>query len=256
MTLPSFSLEGKVALVTGGRRGIGRTYALTFAEAGADVAVSDFTDEDGELEAVERDIKGFGRKALTLKADITRRDDVERMVKETVDKLGTIDILVNNAGIAGPSSIIDITEEFWDRMLDTHVKGYFLCSQAVAKVMMPKKQGVILNMGSISGLVSMPKGITAYNVAKAGVHMLTRSMAKELGPYNIRVNAICPWLIKTKLSTRIQDTPELRDDALARTPLGRFGETTDLAGAALFLVSDASSWVTGHLLVVDGGMTA
>lgn len=256
MTLPNFSLEGKVALVTGGRRGIGRTYALTFAEAGADVAVSDFADEDGELEAVEREIKGFGRKALTLKTDITRRSDVEQMVKETVDKLGTIDILVNNAGIAGPSAVLNITEDFWDKMLDTHLKGYFLCSQAVARVMVPKKRGVILNMGSISGFVSMPKGITAYNVAKAGVHMLTRSMAKELGPYNIRVNAICPWLINTKLSTRIQDTPELRDDALARTPLGRFGETTDLAGAALFLVSDASSWVTGHLLVVDGGMLA
>ncbi len=256
MALPSFSLEGKVAVVTGGRRGIGKTFALAFAEAGADVAVCDYTDEGGELEAVERGIKEFGRRALTLMADITIKSDVERIFKETVDKLGTVDILVNNAGIIAPSDITDVEEEVLDRMFDTHIKGYYLCSQAAARVMIPKKSGCILNMGSISGLMAMPPNRTAYCVAKAAVHMLTRGLARELGPYNIRVNAISPWVVETQLSLRIQTDPQLREQFLARTPLGRFAETTDLVGAALFLTSDASSWVTGHCLVVDGGMTA
>ncbi len=256
MSLPSFSLEGKVALITGGRRGIGKTFALAFAEAGADVAVCDYMDDGGELEAVEKGIKEFGRKALTMMADITIKADVERLVKATVDRLGTIDILVNDAGIISPSDIASVEEEVLDRMFDTHVKGYYLCSQAAAKIMIPKGKGNILNMGSVSGLVAMPQGRTAYCVAKAAVHMLTRSLAKELAPYNIRVNAISPWMIKTQMSIRAQTDPEIRKDAMARTPLGRFGETTDLVGAALFLTSDASSWVTGHCLVVDGGMMA
>ncbi len=256
MSIPTFSLEGKVALITGGRRGIGKTFALAFAEAGADVAVCDYMDEGGELEAVERGIKEFGRKALTIKADIRLKADVENMVKETVDKLGTIDILVNNAGIAGPSPIVDTDEEFWDSIIDTHIKGYFLCSQAAAKIMIPRQKGNILNMGSISGMVAQPPGTTAYDVAKAGVIMLTQGLARELAPYNIRVNAICPWIIETKLSVRIRTDPELSKDALARTPLRRWGKTTDLVGAALFLASDASSWVTGQHLVVDGGFLA
>ena len=256
MSIPTFSLEGKVALITGGRRGIGKTFALAFAEAGADVAVCDYMDDGGELEAVESGIKKFGRRALTMKADITIKADVERMVKETVDKLGTIDILVNNAGIAGPSLIVDIEEEFWDRLIDTHLKGYYLCSKAVAKVMIPHKTGNILNMGSISGVVAYPPGTTAYDMAKAGVLMLTQGLARELAPYNIRVNALAPGIIETKLSVHVRTDPELSKEAIARTPLGRFGKTTDLVGAALFLTSDASSWVTGQHLVVDGGFLA
>ncbi|GAF84901.1 unnamed protein product, partial [marine sediment metagenome] len=246
---------GKVALITGGRTGIGRALALAFAEAGADVAICSRTDEGGELEAVVNEIRNFGRRALAIKANVSRKDDVKNMVNKTVAELGGIDILINNAGTIVRSPFLQVEEDDWDRVIDTNLKGPYLCSQAVARIMVGRKRGNIINIASTNGLWGMT-GRISYSVSKAGVIMLTRVLARELGSYNIRVNAITPWEVKTRMNEPLLSDPEFTKVALANAPLGRFGEPDDIVGAALFLASDAANWITGHNLVVDGGFLA
>ena len=255
MSIPTSTMEGKVALITGGRRGIGKALALAFAEAGADVSICSRTDEGGELEAVADEIRKIGRRALAIKADVSSRVDVENMVGKTVAELGGIDVLLNSAGICPLSSMLETEEDLWDSIIDINLKGCYLCSRTVGRLMVEREKGNIINIASTAGLRPAPHH-AAYSVSKAGVVMLTRELARELGSHNIRVNAIAPWTVKTILAEPLLSNPEYVKTALANLPLGRFGETDDIVGAALFLASDAASWITGHTLAVDGGALA
>lgn len=256
MVMPNFSLAGKVAIVTGSRRGIGRGMALTFAEAGADVAVCDKVIEDGELNTLVSEIKKLGRRSLGLQADITRKADVEKFVQKVVAEFGAIDILVNNAALKREGFPLEIAEEDWDAVIDTNLKGTWLVCQAVAKRMMEQKRGNIINMASIAGLWSLPSRNGAYNMSKAGVISLTKVLARNLGRYNIRVNAIAPGMFEEPLSEPLWADPHYRQLTEKMIPLGnRLGHMSDVIGPALFLASDASGYMSGHTIVVDGGMT-
>ena len=254
MSIPNFTITDKIALITGGRTGMGKAFALAFAEAGADIAICSRTDEGGELEAVAAEIRKLGQRALAIRADVSRRDDVENMVKKAIAELGNIDILINNAGILIRGPLLEAEEDVWDKVIDTNLKGCYLCSQAVGRTMVKRKKGSIINIASIAGLSSMTLRI-AYSISKAGVIMLTRVLARELGSHNIRVNAIAPGTVRTRMNESLIGSPDFRK-TLTNTPLGRFGEVGDITGAALFLASDAASWITGHTLLVDGGYLA
>lgn len=255
MSIPNFSLAGEVAIVTGSRRGIGRTIALAFAEAGANVAVCDLVVEDGELQAVAEEIQRLGRRSLAIQADTSKKMDVNNLVRKVVDQFGVIDILVNNAGIMIKSPLLEMPENDWDRLMSVDLKGYYLCSQAVGRRMVEQKKGKIINIASQYAFKVTP-GMGVYSIAKAGVVMLTRVLAQELGSYRVRANAIAPCLVKTEFSRPSWSDPEYLKQVEATIPLGRVAETTDLVGAALFLASEASCYVTGHTILVDGGTLA
>jgi NAD(P)-dependent dehydrogenase (short-subunit alcohol dehydrogenase family) len=245
MTIPNFSLENKVAVITGGKRGIGKGIALTFAEAGADVAVCGRTLPD--LEKVAEEIEALGRRSLAMKADVSEKRDVENLMERTVREFGTIDILVNNAVVYTGGPLVELSEENWDNTVDIGLKGFFLCSQAAAAVMMEKKQGCIINMSSTAGI--RPTGRQgAYSIIKAAGIMVTKLLAAELAEYNIRVNALAPTVVKTELVN-----PDLLKGFMTQLPLGRLTELDELTSAALFLASDAASYISGHTLIVDGG---
>ena len=245
MALPDFSLDGKVALVTGAKRGIGKAIALTFAEAGADVVVCGRTLPD--LESVAEEIKALGRNSLAVKTDVTVKSEVQSLIDRIIKEFGTIDILVNNAVVYAAGPLVELSEEDWDNTVGIGLKGYYLCTQAVAPVMIEKKQGSIINMSSTAGI--RPTGRQgAYSVIKAGGIMMTKLLAAELAEYNIRVNALAPTVVKTERTNE-----ELLKGFMTQLPLGRLTEASELAAAALFLASDASSYVSGHTLVVDGG---
>jgi NAD(P)-dependent dehydrogenase (short-subunit alcohol dehydrogenase family) len=255
MHMPASSLEGKVAIVTGGKRGIGRAIALAFAEAGADIAVCGRRLEDGELEGVAAEVRGLGRRALAVQADITQKADVDNMVQMVSEQFGSIDILVNNAAMNIRAPLLDLREDGWDRVIDTDLKGYFLGCQAVGKRMVEQKSGNIINMASTAAMKATEK-MGAYCIAKTGVVMLTRVLALELASYNIRVNAIAPSMVKTKFSQPLWSDPATLKQIEAGIPLARMAETGDIVGPALFLASDASSYITGHTIIVDGGFNA
>jgi NAD(P)-dependent dehydrogenase (short-subunit alcohol dehydrogenase family) len=255
MNVLHHSLAGKVAMITGGRRGIGKTIALAFAQAGADVAVCDIVTEDGQLMGVAEEIQKVGRRSLAILADTSKRSDVEKMVGRVLQEFGTIDILVNNAGTAAPGPLLELSDEAWDRVMNVNLKGYYLCAQTVGKRMAERKKGVILCIASQYAFRAAP-GMGVYCVSKAGVVMLARVLARELGNDGIRVNAIAPGLVKTDLSRNDWMNPDIRTQREAATPLERLAETSDLVGTALFLASDASAYVTGHTIVVDGGEIA
>ena len=257
-----------MAVVTGGRRGMGKAIALAFAEAGADVAVCDVVVEGGEMEAVAKEIKKLGRCSLAVQADVTQKAQVDNLVKRVEDELGAIDILVNGVGGGGARrqgvitpglpALLAISEEDWDEGIDINLKGCFLCSQAVSKGMIERKKGNIINIASVAAGVGtvthFVSAVSAYGSAKAGVINLTRGLALELARYNIRANAIAPTWIRTDMTQRIWSNPEMLkryEDAIA---LGRLGEVEDITGPALFLASDASRFITGQTLVVDGAL--
>ncbi|MBI2847582.1 MAG: SDR family oxidoreductase [Chloroflexi bacterium] len=250
MASNNFSLEGKTAIITGGSRGIGRAIAHAFADAGADVAVT--SRKLPELEEVAKEIQGKGRKALAIAAHIARLEDSKSLVESTMNEFGKIDILVNNAGTNpyyGP--LMDAEEWAWDATMNVNLKGPFLLSQLVARIMKEKGGGAIINISSTAGLRA--GALHIYGAAKAGLVMLTQNMAKEWGQYNIRVNAIAPGLIKTRISESLWKTPEAEGRAKQNTALGRLGEPDDIADVALFLASDASRFVTGETITADGG---
>ena len=255
MSIPGFSLEGKVAIVTGGKRGIGKAIALAFAEAGADVVVCSRRVEDGGLLAVADQIQRLGRRSLAIQADVSEKTDIDNLVQRVVDEFGVIDILVNNAAMNIRVPLLELREDGWDKIMNTDLKGYYLCSQAVGKIMVAQRKGNIINMASRVALKAR-KNIGAYCIAKAGVVMLTRVLALELGSYNIRVNAIAPSVVKTKFSEVLWDEPEKLKKIEAEVPLGYLAEPSDVVGSALFLASDASSYITGHTIIVDGGQLA
>lgn len=255
MGVPSFSLPGKVAVVSGGRRGIGKAIALALAEAGADIAICDRVTDDGELNAVADEVKRLGRRSLAVQTDITKKADVDNLAQRVVDEFGVIDILVNNAAMNIMAPLLELREEGWDRVIDTDLKGYYLCSQAVGKIMVSQKRGNIINIASTAAMYTASE-MGAYCIAKAGVVMLTKVLAVELAQYNIRVNAIAPSMVKTKFSEPLWSGPETLKEIESGIPLGRLAEPSDIIGAALFLASDASSYITGHTIVVDGGSSA
>ncbi|MBP7341807.1 MAG: glucose 1-dehydrogenase [Smithellaceae bacterium] len=250
MNLSRFSLEGKVAIVTGGSRGIGYASALAMADAGAHVVVS--SRKIADLERVAEEIRVKGVKGMAVAAHNAKIDDSRALVEKVVKEFGRIDILVNNAG-TNPyyGTLLEQDEKTYDITMNVNLKGMFFLSQLAAKVMIPQGGGSIINTSSIGGLRAGELGI--YCVTKAGVVMLTKVMAKEWGPYNIRVNAIAPGIIKTRLSEALWKDPEVSRKAVSRIPLQRLGEPDELAGAVVFLASDAGSYITGETLVVDGG---
>jgi NAD(P)-dependent dehydrogenase (short-subunit alcohol dehydrogenase family) len=256
VTVPSLSLLDKVAVVTGARRGIGRAIALAFAEAGADVAILDKVVETGELDAVAQEIENLGRRSLAVKVDVTRKSEVDSFAKMVVDRFGRIDVLVNNAGIFHTGSLLEFREESWDEVVDTDLKGYFLCAHASCFSMIDQRSGNIINIASDDAFRASKVGSVSYGVAKAGVVMLTRILAKNLAAYNIRVNAIAPGTVKTDLSKHAWSDPEYLREMEADIAQGRIGEPSDLIGPALFLASEASDYITGQTIVVDGGRMA
>jgi NAD(P)-dependent dehydrogenase (short-subunit alcohol dehydrogenase family) len=249
MDLSKFSLAGKVALVTGGSRGIGRAIALTFAEAGADVVVS--ARKLPDLEEVAKEIKAKGRKALAVASHVAKLEDSKSLIEKVKSEFGRLDILVNNAGTNPyPGPLIDAEEWAWDVTMNVNLKGPFLLGQMAARIMKEQGGGNIINMSSAAGLRA--SNLNIYSITKAGLIMLTQVMAREWGQYKIRVNAIAPGVIETRLSEMLWKGPG-GEAAVRGMPLGRLGVPDDVAGLALFLASDASSYITGEVILVDGG---
>lgn len=247
-----FSLKGKVALVTGGSRGIGEATAIGLAEAGADIAIASRKLPD--LEKVAEKIKKTGKKCMPVAAHVARLDEINNLVGKVIAEYGKIDILVNNAA-TNPTmaAAIDIEERAWDAIMNLNLKGLFFLSQAVAKVMKEKGGGIIINVASIAGIT--PDVLPIYSISKAGVIMATKVMAQQWGQYNIRVNAIAPGLTKTRFSEGLWNNPDIAQVALGRNPIPRVAEPEEMVGAIIYLASNASSYVTGQTLALDGGST-
>ena len=246
-------LQGKTAIVTGGRRGIGRAIALAFARAGADLIIADIVANDGKLNALAEKIKKIGRECLPVQIDISRKTQVEGMVNRVVKRFGKIDILVNCAGIWLPGqTLLECPEDNWDRVIDVNLKGTYLCCRAVGRVMVGQKSGNIINLSSQVGL-NPGTGAGAYSVSKAGIIMLTRQLALELAGNNIRVNALAPGIVKTDFNKNVWGNPRAARQLSLAVPLGRLAEPEDVARAALFLASEDSSYITGAVIPVDGG---
>jgi len=247
-----FDLTGEKAIVTGAARGLGEQMALALAEAGADVAVVDINIE--EAERVAESIRNLARDSIFIKVDVTRINDVENMVKITKERFGKIDILVNSAGIVNNIPAEELKKEEWDKVIEVNLTGVFLCAQRVGREMIAQKKGNIINISSMSGLiVNKPQPQIHYNSSKAGVIMITKSLAAEWAKYNIRVNAIAPGYMRTPLVDEV--FPKYGKGWSSLTPLGRLGDPSEIKGPALFLASKASSFVTGSVLVMDGGYT-
>ena len=253
MEFPRQDVKGKVAIVLGASRNIGRTLAVGLAHAGADVIAASRSISD--LESVAAEIRAIGRKALVQPVDVTKAKDIQRMVDASMATFGRIDILVNNAGININKSALDMTEEDWDLVLDTNLKSYFLASQAVGRHMVQLLKGKIVNISSTFGLVGFEKR-AAYASSKGGVGQLTKVLAIEWGPYNVNVNAIAPTATRTTINEELFANEAWQKWMLDRLPVKRFCQPVDLVGAAVFLASDASDMVTGITLPVDGGYTA
>jgi NAD(P)-dependent dehydrogenase (short-subunit alcohol dehydrogenase family) len=252
--LSQFSMAGKVAIVTGSSRGIGRAIAEALAAAGASVTVSARNAELAETVAVG--IAAAGGASLSVSADVTRAADVERLVKATVQKFGRLDVLVNNAGISPfYKKAEELSESEWDQVIEVNLKGTFLCSTAAGRVMIPQKSGRIVNISSVAGRVALPN-LLAYCAAKGGVEQITRVLAAEWAPHNIRVNSIAPGYIETDLTSGLRRNPKLQEAVIRQTPLGRLGNVDEITGAVIYLASDAASYVTGQTLYIDGGWTA
>lgn len=250
--MTEFSLEGKVALITGASRGIGKAIALRFAGAGARIVVS--SRKLDSVQAVAAEIEAAGGQALAVQAHVGLPDDVAALVGRALDAYGRIDITVNNAATNphfGP--LLTADEGQWDKIMDTNAKGVFRICKAVAPHMEAQGGGKIINLVSTAGL-RPPPGMGLYGISKAAVIALTQQLAMELGRANIQVNAIAPGVIKTRFSQLLWQTPDIAGSILTRTPLGRFGEPEDVAGLALFLASSASDFVSGAIFVIDGGL--
>ncbi len=244
-------LEGKVAVVTGGGTGIGRSIAIEFARAGADVVIASRRKEI--LEQVASEIETLGRNSLAVQTDVSHKADVEKLFQETTTRFKTVDILVNCASVGDVrEQIIDLQEEDWDRAMDINVKGYFLCSQAAGKILAEKKSGAVVNIASVSAVRPRTNG-GMYNITKAAEVMLTLVLAKQLAAFNIRVNAIAPGFVKTDMTKELWSDPERLERVENRIPLGHLGEPEDIAKTALFLASDDAKHITGHTVVIDGG---
>jgi NAD(P)-dependent dehydrogenase (short-subunit alcohol dehydrogenase family) len=253
MSNDRFALDGKIAIVAGASRGIGKAIAIGFAEAGADVAVCSRKIEN--VQPVAEEIEKLGRRSLAFAAEVTRREEIERFVMDVMAKFGRVDILVNNVARSIMSPIMNLREDGWDKIINTNLKSYFLFAQVVGQIMMGQGSGVIINVSSVAGQRAAPL-LGAYSVSKAGVDMLTKALAKELAGVGIRVNAISPGMVETKFSEAIWSNPEMHAEVVRGIPMGRLATTDEIVGTAIFLASNAASYVTGAIINVDGGSTA
>ena len=249
-------LKEKVAIITGAKGGMGKADALLLSKAGAKIVVADISQE--ECQMVVDEIKKQGGEAIAVKCDVSKEVEVEAMVKKTIDEFGKVDILVNNAGICHFKPFLEMTEEDWDKTLDINLKGYFLCAKACAKEMVKQKSGVIVNIASIvMGQIGKGMaGLSHYSASKGGIAALTKTLAVELASYNIRVNAIAPGAIDTPMASSTKTDPKAMEGIMAMVPLHRMGKAEEIANTVLFLASDASSYITGTIIVVDGGWLA
>ena len=279
MSLKQFSLEGKKALVVGARRNMGKGFALGLAEAGADVVVTDLAVDDGALQSVADEISEMGRRSAAIQADISSKQSVSKLVDQTISVLGGLDVLMNVAVMYHRKALPDLDEDGWNQLTNVNLKGYWLMHQAVAPIMQAQRSGSIINLSSRGGLKAhADKGMGNYAIVKAGVAMMTRQYCRYLGPDNVRVNAIAPSLVeweqhpagdyyrehpekkpkspppKPKLSDL--DRFEAWSTGPENLPLGRVATFEEMANAAVFLASDASSYITGTILCVDGGYMA
>ena len=243
--------KDKRVIVTGGTRGLGKTMAFSFAREGAWVAVSYASDEKSASET-EAELKKLATRSLLLKADVSSRSEVEKMVGSVLDKWGYLDILVNNAGITRDKMLMFLGEEDWDRVLEVNLKGTYLCSKAVIKSMIARRFGRIISITSPSALTGRA-GQTNYSASKGGIISFTKSLSKEIARLGITVNAVCPGVISTPMTENLDD--ETRNDLLNMIPMGKFGEPEDVTGAILFLASERAHYITGQVLAVDGGLT-
>ena len=244
-------LDGKAALVTGGGTGIGRAICLALAEQGASVAVANRSSM-AAAEEVAAQIRAMGRQAVALQGDVSRAEDAENFGKQVLTSFGALDIVVNNAGTTRDGLLVRMSEDDWDAVLDTNLKGAFLVTRAAIKSMMKQRSGKIVNISSVMGLIGNA-GQANYSASKFGLIGFTRSIAKEVGSRNIQVNAVAPGFIETSMTDAL--SAELRETLTRRVPAGRLGRPEDVVGAVVFLCSAASDYITGHTLTVDGGMT-
>ena len=276
MSLSEFSLKGKKALVIGARRNMGKGFALGLAEAGADVAVTDLNTESGQLKAVSEEIMAMGRESICIKTDISSQEDVRNMVDTVMQEFGGIDILMNVAVMYHMKSVVDLDEESWEKLSNVNLKGYWLTIQAVSPIMKKQGSGSIINLTSRGGLKAhADKAMGNYAIVKSGIAMMTRQYARYLGPHNIRVNAIAPSLVEweefpgqenlsNKKSSIQEEKKEITEQEKFEAwstgpeniPLGRVATFNEMANSAVFLASDASSYVNGTILNVDGGYMA
>ena len=251
--MEGFSLEGKVALVTGGGRGLGRGIALALAEAGADVAIASRTRSD--LEAVAGEIEAKGRRARVVVGDVSAPREAHRLVEEAADWRGRLDVLVNAAGVNKRIPSLEVREEDWDWILGVNLKGTFFVCQAAGEVMVNQGKGSIINIASLLSAVGIPT-LAPYAASKTGVVGLTRVLAAEWGPHGVRVNAIAPGYFRTKMTEGLFSDPKWVERLKRQVPLSREGFPEDLGGAAVFLASEASRYITGQVIYVDGGYLA
>lgn len=242
-------LKDKISIVTGGARGIGKAIALRLAQEGSHIAVCDVNLE--LLLEVKKEIESLGRIALIDKVDVTNFADVQNFIQKVLDKFSRIDILINNAGITRDGLIVRMNDSEWDAVLGVNLKGTFNCAKAVAKTMMKQRAGRIVNIASIIGIVGNA-GQANYAASKGGVIAFTKSIAKELASRNINVNAIAPGFIQTDMTSKLSE--DIKNEIMKEIPLARWGSVEDVANVALFLVSDASAYITGQVVQVDGGM--
>ncbi len=244
-------LKDKVAVVTGSSRGVGKAVALGFAREGARVVINYTSNQAAADEAVEA-ARSMGTEAIAVKADVAKTSEVERLFSSCIDAFGRLDILVNNAGFTRPAMLLKMTEEQWDQVVDIHLKGAFLCSQAAARLMKEQKSGKIINVMSVAGLVGTV-GQVNYSAAKGGILSMTKSIARELARYNVCANVISLGIVATDMTEKIRTDEKLRDIYMNRILLKRFAEPDDISPAFVFFASDESSYITGQLLCVDGG---
>ncbi len=251
----NFDLTGKVAIITGSGSGIGRSIALGISQAGASVVVTELPGKAEVADETAEAVRKEGREAITVELDVRKIKSVEQMVERAVESFGRIDILVNNAGVIIRKKAIETSEEEWDRVMDVNLKGVFFTSQSVAREMIKKRSGKIINISSINGVIGSDER-ASYTASKAGVINLTRTLAAEWAEYGINVNAIGPTYLLTPLTKSLFENEDFKEKYFERQPMQRIGRPEDILGAVIYLASSASDLVTGHTLMVDGGWTA
>ena len=244
-------LKDKIAVVTGASRGVGRAIAVAYAREGANVVVN-YASNEAAADQVVGEIEALGRKAVKIKGDVAKKEEVRAVIQAAKDHFGRLDILVNNAGFSKPAMLLKMTEEQWDQVVDLHLKGAFLCSQAAAQIMKEQKSGKMINVTSVAGLVGTVGQIN-YSAAKGGLLSFTKSAARELARYNICVNVISLGIVATDMTEKIRSDEKLKEIYLRRILLERFAEPDDITPAFVFLASDEANYITGQLLCVDGG---